>query len=218
MTPDWEQHYLDHRIPWEKGAPAPPLLEWLEANPDTVSGSVLVPGCGFGHDVRALARETDADFVVGLDVAETAIARCREFDTVGAERYVVGDLFDLGPEHREAYDWVWEHTCFCAVDPERRRDYVEAVRRALKPGGCLLGVFFLDPYDDEHRPGQGPPHGTSVYELKARFAHSGKFRIEDLYVPRRSYPGREEKECVLRMTKLGTRRASGPDDETGLWT
>lgn len=203
MTPDWEQHYREEHTPWEKGAPAPPLLEWLEIKSGQIGGSVLVPGCGLGHDVRALATRTNADRILGIDVSPTAVEKAKAFEKQGCEEYAVADLFDLGGAYQSAFEWVWEHTCFCAIDPEMRTDYVEAVWKSLKPNGTLLAVFYLDPYDEEHGPGQGPPHGTTVYELKARFANSGKFRIEDLYVPRRSYSGREGRETVMQMTKIG---------------
>ncbi len=201
ISPDWDQFYREGRTPWDKGAPAPPLLEWLQANPGALRGSVLVPGSGLGHDVRALAALPETEKVVGLDLSPTAVARAAAFPRLGAERYHVGDLLDLASEHRGTYDWVWEHTCFCAIDPARREDYVAAAHAALVPGGRLLGVFYLDPYDDEHRPGGGPPHGASLEELERRFAGSGRFAIEQSYAPRRSYPGREGLERVLKLVR-----------------
>ncbi len=198
---DWDQHYRERHTPWDKGAPSPPLLEWLAANPSAIRGRVLVPGSGLGHDVRALAALPEVAEAVGLDLSPTAVARAAELPRVGAEVHRVGDLFDLDAAHLAAYDWLWEHTCFCAIDPSRRDDYVAAVHSALKPGGHLLGVFYLDPYDDEHRPGGGPPHGTSLEELETRFAGSGRFAIVESYVPQRAYPGREGLERVVRMAR-----------------
>ena len=70
---DWEQLYREGETPWEKGAAHPALIRWLNENP--LSGRVLVPGCGFGYDVRALAA-TGAE-VVGLDIAPSAITTAR---------------------------------------------------------------------------------------------------------------------------------------------
>ena len=66
----------------------------------------------------------------------------------------------------------------------------------------MLAVFYLNPYDNEHPRGGGPPHGTSVEELRERFAGSGKFRIDESYVPGQAYGGREGLEQVIRMTRL----------------
>ena len=201
MSIHWDQHYRDQHTPWDKGAPAPPLLEWLEANPETMQGRVFVPGCGLGHDVRAVAACSGVSAVIGLDLSPQAVEMAGRFPVSGAESYETGDLFDLEPHHHEAYDWAWEHTCFCAIDPELRDAYVEAVFQALKPGGSLLGAFYMNPYDEDHQPGEGPPHGATYEELVERFTGSGRFAISESYVPSRSYSGREGLEMILRMIR-----------------
>lgn len=197
---DWEQQYLDGETPWDKGSPAPPLVEWLEKNPETMNGHVIAPGCGLGHDVRAIAGATSAD-VLGLDLSETAVSRANEMPVVNDELYRAADLFDLPADLLDAFDWVWEHTCFCAIDPDRRDDYVAAVAGVLKPGGQLLGVFYLDPYDDEHQPGEGPPHGTTVAEITERFVTNGPFELVWEWAPSSSYPGREGLERMVHLQK-----------------
>lgn len=199
---DWSKCYRDEHTPWEKGAAAPPLLEWIEDNPGVISGRVLVPGCGLGHDCRALAAHTKASEIRGIDIAPEAIERARTFSVAGNEAFEVADLFSLDQETDGAWDWVWEHTCFCAIQPDRRDDYVEAVRRVLRPEGILLAVFFLDPYDEDHQPGGGPPHGTSLEELHSRFVASGAFEEIEGYVPTQSYEGREGLERVVRYRRL----------------
>lgn len=202
MQPDWDQHYVDDHTPWDKGEPAPPLIEWLKKHPGVLTGRVLVPGCGLGHDVRALAGSHPEAEAVGLDLSPTAIQMAREFPQVNGERYRAGDLFDLPEGMLEAFDWVFEHTCFCAIDPDLRDDYVRAVWTALKPGGQLLGIFYFDPYDEEHQPGEGPPHGCSREELKERFEESGRFRLVSIDIPETAYEGREQREGLVRMERV----------------
>ena len=201
-TPPWEDLYRENTTPWDKGAPAPPLLEWLSAHPGELEGRVFVPGAGLGHDVRALAAIAGITEVVGLDLSPTAVQLASSYPGTGRETYLTGDLFALGETHHGAYDWVWEHTCYCAIDPDLREDYVRAVHGALKPGGRFLGVFYLDPYDDDHPPGGGPPHGCSLEELSERFERSGRFLIEESYVPTRSYAGREGLERLVKMRRI----------------
>jgi SAM-dependent methyltransferase len=183
-------------MPWEKGAPAPGLVDFLQHEP--VRGRVLVPGCGWGHDVRALA--ASADEVVGLDIAPSAIAGARRFPNVGGERYLHGDLFALPAELHHAFDWVFEHTCFCAIDPGQRPAYVQAVHDALKPGGELLAIFYLDP--DHDSPDDGPPFGVSIAELDRLF--SPRFDLLREWLPARAYPGREGREWmrILRAREI----------------
>ncbi len=202
MQPDWEELYQNGTKPWDKGAAAPPLLEWLSANPCKLSGAILIPGCGLGHDVRMIAAHCgDGAEVLGIDISPTALAEAIAFPKAANESYQLWDLFDPPAEMLGRFDWVWEHTCFCAIEPGRRDDYVSCVHQLLKPSGQFLGVFYLDPYDDDHKPGEGPPHGTDLEELEQRFVKSGKFAMIETYPPTQSYLGREGAERVLRLTR-----------------
>jgi len=208
MDTDWESHYLEGHTPWDKGEASPPLRDlltrWSEEGADKRQ-RVLVPGCGTGHDVRAIARAWPEAEVIGLDLSPTALAAARKVPaTGGKDDYLEGDLFTLAPEDLpggKLVDLVWEHTCFCAIEPSMRAAYVRAVAGLLVPGGGLWGVFYLDPYDDEHQPGAGPPHGTSVGELHDHFVD--RFEILDEWSPPHTYPGREGREWVMRLRLSG---------------
>jgi SAM-dependent methyltransferase len=189
---EWEERYRQGDTPWEKGAAHPALLDWLETN--LIAGHVLVPGCGLGHDVRALAK-AGAD-VVGLDIARLAIAAARTFPRQSSETYLQADLFDPGAV-RDEFDWVFEHTCFCAIQPDRREDYVRRVGELLKPGGHLLAIFFLNPEHDESDAG-GPPFGCGLDELDALF--SPRFQLVAQLENLATFPGREGRE-VLRLLR-----------------
>ena len=73
---DWEARYLTNDMPWEKGEASPGLVDFLASHPELPRGTVAVPGCGTGHDVRAWA---GAGFTAsGFDIAPTAIRVARE--------------------------------------------------------------------------------------------------------------------------------------------
>ncbi len=187
---NWDQAYQENFTPWDKGLPSPPLVEWLSRH--SLSGRVLVPGCGVGHDVMHLiSLGVDA---IGLDIAPTAIERAKATYPQHADRFVQGDLFELKGE----FDAVVEHTCLCALPPEWREKYRDAVAGLLKPGGLLVGVFFINPEMD---PGEtGPPFGISEVELKALMAPW--FELVESYTPSAAYPGREGREMVGVFKKL----------------
>ena len=201
MPTDWESCYRDGDMPWDKGAPAPPLLAWLDQTPaHRLEGEVLVPGCGLGHDVRAIAAAGHARAVCGLDISPAALGGARRFPPTGREAYAEGDLFDLPPELRGRFDWVFEHTCFCAIDPARRPEYVRAAAQALRPGGSLLAIFYLDPWKGETPPPDGgPPFASTTTELDALFA--GEFESRQEWVPTRAYRGREGRELMRLLRK-----------------
>lgn len=190
---DWESRYQTGDMPWEKGRAAPPLLELLDRRGPEIwgKGEVLVPGCGLGHDVRALA--ACGVGARGVDLAATAVDLARGFPQVAGEAYELGDFLEPGWREGRQFSAIWEHTCFCAIDPSRRVDYAAAVADLLAEGGLLAGVFFLTPYD----PGEesaGPPFPTSVDEITQLFAPW--FECEDSWVPEQGYPGRLGREWV----------------------
>lgn len=190
---DWNERYRNGDTPWEKGAPAPPLLEILEKADLEIwgGGTVLVPGCGTGHDVRALAARSLP--ALGLDLAEEAFRRAHSHPKVSTESYEVGDFLDAIWREGKSFSAIWEHTCFCAIDPVRRVDYAQACAELIVPGGCLIGVFFLAPYD----PGEewtGPPFPAEIDELDSHF--SPWFERETAWVPESAYPGREGREWL----------------------
>lgn len=187
----WEQRYKNGDTPWEKGQPCPGLLQFLEE--DRVQGSVLVPGCGLGHDARALAA-MEAE-VTAIDIAPAALQAARRLGRLARLRFLKRDLLQLPKAWHEQFDWVWEHTCFCALDPSLRKDYVRAVAGALKPGGRLLGIFYVDPEPDE----EGPPFNSSLEELDELF--SSFFVLEKQWRPSSCYPGREGCEWMRLLRK-----------------
>jgi len=183
---NWEARYQAHDTPWEKGEASPGLVDFLAAHPDLKRGTVCVPGCGTGHDVRAWAK---AGFdVVGYDVAPSAVRLAKERTAAAGlqERIEQGDFLKDPPTHR--FDWLFEHTLFCAIDPGERDDYVKAVLRWLKPDGTYLAVNYLIPDTD------GPPFATTRGELVERF--SPHFDLVQEWVPR-SYPNRTGMELML---------------------
>jgi SAM-dependent methyltransferase len=185
---DWEARYRAGDTPWDEGTAAPALVDFLSRHP--ILGEALVPGSGAGHDVRALAAQ-GAD-VLGLDLSPTAIGLARSFPPAGSERYEQGDLFHLPPSWHGRFDWVVEHTCFCAIPPAHRADYVCAISLALKPGGHYLGIFYMNPSAP-----QGPPHGTTREEISSLF-DPGLTLLEE-WTPRENFEGREGRElCQLR--------------------
>jgi len=192
---DWEQNYLDGHTPWNKGQPSPPLLEWVSQNQP--QGRALVPGCGVGHDVAMLLEKgLDAH---GLDIAPTAIAMAQAAYPDEANCFVLGDLFATPLEWQGVFDFVFEHTCLCALPPEWRTRYEAAAYQLLKTGAQLVGIWFINPEMDPDE--TGPPFGISVSELSALFDESRWQVIEDR-VPEIGYDGRVGRERLRVLRKL----------------
>ena len=187
---DWNARYALGDTPWDKGAAHPVLFH--DSTKDFLSGRVLVPGCGTGHDAHALAaRGFD---VTGLDISPLALEAAKSGP--GNVEYILGSLFELSPDFESAFDGVFEHTCFCAIDPGHRADYVRAVVSALKPGGRFLAVFFLDPGND----GYGPPFGCTRGEIETLFRPFFRVMREESVIP--TFAGREGRELLMLMERV----------------
>jgi cyclopropane fatty-acyl-phospholipid synthase-like methyltransferase len=182
----WEARYQSQDMPWEKGEASPGLVDFIAAHPELPRGTVCIPGCGTGHDVRTWAAAGFTAF--GYDVAPSAIRLAREQTAAAglSAQFELGDFLHEPPPF--LFDWIFEHTLFCAIQPHERDDYVRAVSHWLTPEGQYLAVNYLIPDKD------GPPFGTTREELVRRFG--SKFSLVQEWVPR-SYPNRTNLELML---------------------
>ena len=169
---DWNQNYLEGHTPWDKGAPSPALLEVIASGELPAASEVLVPGCGYGHDVSALAQAGCR--VTGLDVSATALATAKLVNGIDGASYQEADFFDPELARENQYDVIWEHTCFCAITPDKRDDYVDAAHRLLVPQGLLIGVFFAFAEDPD---GDGPPFKTNIETIHKHFSKAVYSRV-----------------------------------------
>jgi SAM-dependent methyltransferase len=193
MNPDleWQRRYEINDTPWDKGAAAPALIKFLREG--QISGRVLIPGCGRGHEVHALGRQPQTN-VVRLDISWSAIAQARRLVDHSASNqeisFVEGDFFNLPSNFKRSFDWLVEHACFCAIEPHQRADYVLAAASALRTGGR---IFAINP-DTE----SGPPFAVSKKEISELF--DPHFDLLEEWIPRENFPGREDRELV-RISK-----------------
>ena len=191
---DWNKAYVSGDTPWDKGSAAPPLNDWLNRN--QIGGEVLVLGSGLGHDVRCLAHY--ASGITAMDISAKAVEMAKSFPLVNRERYLCDDFFNTNSLRDHEFDWIFEHTFFCAIQPELRANYLDRVLQFLKPKGQLLGIFFLETEPSAADSQEGPPYKVSKTFLYEFF--TPKFEFLEAYVPTKSYACRPYgSELVLRM-------------------
>ncbi len=198
----WEGLYGRREDGWDLRGSTPVLARLLSEGALARAARVAVPGCGRGHDARLLAHHGHPTW--GFDFAPTAVAEARRlaaaaFVAAGAGPaplvFEVRDVFALAGAYPEAFDAVWEYTCFPAIDPARRAEYVDVLRRILIPGGRLLGLFF-----PVHGPREGgPPFASTRDEVRALL--EGAFRIDAAEDPADSVPSRRRQEWLVSATR-----------------
>lgn len=165
----WQSRYLQGSLPWDRGAPNPQLLRWLEEGLLPAGSRVLVPGCGQGWEVLALA--ACGCEVAGIDFAPAALDLCRRhLDAAGLK----AALFDADVLHWQPaspVDAVFEQTCLCALYPDYWQRYAAQLHAWLRPGGKLLALFMQVPPEEESLPGciEGPPYHCDINGMRALF-------------------------------------------------
>lgn len=195
----WAAAYDEKRDGWELGGPSPVLARVFAGLHPAGKPRAVVPGCGRGHEVVALA---EAGFeAVGLDFATQAVTDARALiaareaaGTLKAPASVLElDLFKAATADLGVFDLAVEHTCFCAIDPARRDEYVAVLAGLVRPGGLLLGVFYA-----HDRPG-GPPFGTTDLEVRARLGDA--FDVVGVSCPGDSVERRRDQELLVEAVR-----------------
>ena len=162
----WDASYHDGPAPWDVG-PQPAFARLAAAGAFT--GAVLDVGCGTGDNALHLASLGLS--VVGVDVAETALARARakaDERRIDAE-FVVADAFDLG-RLRRTFDTLLDCGMFHTCDVDERPVYVASLASVTEPGATLYLLCF----------GDGPdagPHPVAHDDLRAAFDAGTGWRV-----------------------------------------
>ena len=159
--PDWEALYQQGDTGWDRGEVSPALHTWLEQGAFDGATTVLIPGCGRGHEVIELAKR--GFDVTALDLAPSAIAHLKNMlkqEDVQASAECVNIFEYKKPEH---FDVVYEQTCLCAIEPDEREQYAQAVYQWLKPNGKLL-LSMMQTGD-----AGGPPFHCDFMDMKKLF-------------------------------------------------
>ena len=184
---DWESFYQEDDLMWDHGEASPGLVDFLSTTEaDIAPGQALVPGCGRGHDARALSKAGWR--VTGLDIAPSSVPMARELAATEGLKidFRLGNF--LEDEPYQPFDLLFEHTLFCAISLGQRDAYVRAAKRWLRPGGTYLAVNYIITDDDGD-----PPFSTTAGELDERFLRD--FELIRRWTPR-SYENRKGKELM----------------------
>ncbi|WP_433760167.1 class I SAM-dependent methyltransferase [Nocardia sp. CA-135398] len=161
----WDASYQDGPAPWDVGRPQQAVVRLGTAG--RFAGAVLDAGCGSGENALCIAAQGFS--VLGVDVAETALASAR---AKAAEHgidveFVAADALRLQGLRRK-FETVLDCGLFHTFDADERPGYAASLASVTEPGGTLYVLCFSN---------EGPetgPHPVSREELEAVFdAHSG---------------------------------------------
>lgn len=165
----WDASYHGGRAPWDIGGPQPAIVRLAAAG--GLAGSVLDAGCGTGENglhVASLGLP-----VLGIDVAETALAIAREKarDRGIEAEFAAEDAFHLERLGR-MFETVLDCGLFHTFDGTERPRYVASLASVTKHDGTLYVLCFSDDGPDTG------PHPISQEELRAAFQSSHGWNIQ----------------------------------------
>ena len=196
MPEYWEKSYQSGEMGWDLGGPTPIFDDWIQSQENSLSICIL--GAGNGWDAINFAEK--GHNVTAVDFAESAIdnmqtsAQNKDIQI----NLIHSDIFDLCKLFNQSFDIVLEYTCFCAIDPARRMDYVRMTNKILKPDGKLVAVLF--PIDKDTND-NGPPFAVDLDSTISLFS---KYFILDIKeIPSLSIERRKGRELFVIFKKNG---------------
>ena len=156
----WDASYHDGPAPWDIGQPQPAVVRLASAG--GFAGAVLDAGCGTGENALHVASLGLP--VLGVDVAETALAIARE---KAGERgiqveFAAADAFHLDRCGR-LFNTVMDCGLFHTFDGDERPAYVASLASVTRRDGTLYVLCLSDGFPDTG------PHPIRQEELSAAF-------------------------------------------------
>jgi SAM-dependent methyltransferase len=127
---------VSFRAYWELGQYMATLLAGLIRKHQPRSEHVLEWGCGPARIIRHLPALLPGTQFVGTDYNAESIAWCRS--TIKNIEFADNSLFPPLPFAGEQFDVVYAISVLTHLSVVQQDDWIEELRRILRPGGCLI--------------------------------------------------------------------------------
>jgi len=180
----WDQRFEAEFTPWDRGGVPVQLAAWLQTlepeNQGTAQGpdpdmgpartgvrplgrtpvsrfsTVLIPGCGIGHELQAFC---EAGWnATAIDFSPSAVVAAQQAVGKWREHVVQADFFEYAP--KQPLDLIYERAFLCAMPRDMWPRVVQRWADLLPEDGLLLGYFYFD-----NNP-KGPPFGADRQQLE----------------------------------------------------
>ena len=190
----WNNCYRNNDTGWDLGGTTPIFRNWCDSLKS--QKEICVPGCGNGYDVLYFANKGHRVTAIDFAKEPTRTLKKESKNSNLNIDIIVKDIFNLTPEFNNRFDYIIEYTCYCAIDPKMRNQYINIMYDLLKPGGELVGIFL--PVNKDLKDG-GPPFGVQLNQTIKAFLKKFKL-IESIRHPLSIVP-RVDKEQFVRFIK-----------------
>jgi len=164
----WQQRFEAGQLPWDRGEPGPQIASWLAASTLRAGQSVVVPGCGSGHEVAALAAAGCKVTAIDFAPAAVDLTRRRLDAAALSAEMLVADVLEWQPG--SFFDAAYEQTCLCALHPDDWTRYADRLHAWLRPGGVLCALFMqVRRHSADQGAIEGPPYHCDINAMRALF-------------------------------------------------
>ena len=190
----WNNKYINNEHGWDIGFPTPIFKNWsLEFNhPNNIN--ICIPGCGYGHDAIYLSE--NGFNVYAFDFSHKAIDHINKKANNNLKAECI-DFFHLDDTYNDFFDYILEYTFYCAIDPQRRNNYINKCHQILKDKGKIIAIML--PVGDVEKENNQPPFPVSYLELKKKF--SKKFNVLEIKKSNQSIEARKDIEFYAEYEK-----------------
>ncbi len=164
----WDASYTCGPAPWDIGTPQPSVVQL--GSKGAFTGAVLDVGCGTGENTLYVASLGLS--VLGVDVAETAVAMARKkaCDRGLNVEFVAADAFELQHLGR-MFETVLDCGLFHTFDAEEQARYVASLAAITQHDGTVFVLCFRNDGPDTG------PHPIAQEQLRAAFNSSARWNV-----------------------------------------
>jgi SAM-dependent methyltransferase len=161
----WNEKYNNNQTGWDTKNAHPVFTELLDNSDFLKLGKILIVGCGKGYDAVIAAQKGYE--VTAIDFSTLAINFAKQLSVESKVNinFLNEDIFTLGDDFIESFDFVYEYTTYCAINPERRNEFAKKISSLIKINGRLITILF--PIDEREG---GPPFSIDVKEFYKNFS------------------------------------------------
>jgi len=157
----WDNKYKTHESNWDMKSANPVFIELPDNSDFLKTGRTFIVGCDRGYDAVLTAKKGYA--VTAIDFSSTAIdfAKAQVNENTVKINFLNEDFFNL---RNGNFELVYEHITYCAINPERRKEFAKTNSPLLRKDGKLITVLFPDDRQD------GPPFRIESTEFYKNFS------------------------------------------------
>ncbi len=141
----WQARWDKGLTGWDQGEAHPSLSKLLyhAAREGALRDQARIYSAGAGRAHSEAAMAQLGYTVRAVDISEAAVESARSlYGQIATLELKQGDFNTIEADEKEAFDAIYDRAMLCALGPEIRLSYIQAMKERLKVGGLFCGILF----------------------------------------------------------------------------